>query len=163
MRVLVVQNNLTFNRGDLRDVLTRFCGINSTGVFAAKDGEDALRKHAELKPMLVFLDISLPSKNALATARALRKENPSVRTIMCTASKQDPDVLKCIKFGTVDFVLTPPTPKNVRLAVKEVESDLYSEWFFERSATRIIESSAQEGDADSAGDEFYAAAPALLW
>ena len=48
----------------------------------AKTGEDVIRIMPELKPDLVLLDINMPGKNGVETARELRQKHPLLKIIM---------------------------------------------------------------------------------
>jgi DNA-binding NarL/FixJ family response regulator len=52
------------------------------------DGQDALRKAAELQPDAILLDLSIPALSGLEAARILQRENPSVVLVLMSAQEQ---------------------------------------------------------------------------
>src|SRR3979411_1248389 len=48
----------------------------------ASDGADAIQKAVNLRPDVVLLDISMPGKNGLEAARAIRHELPGVKILI---------------------------------------------------------------------------------
>ena len=48
----------------------------------ACDGTDTIAKARELRPDLVLIDVSMPGKSGLETARTLRQEMPEIRTLI---------------------------------------------------------------------------------
>lgn len=55
------------------------------------DGEDALRKAAELLPDVVLLDLSIPILSGLDTAKIFQHDYPATCVVLMSA--QEPDVL----------------------------------------------------------------------
>lgn len=50
----------------------------------ASDGQEGIEKSKQLKPDLVILDLSMPGMDGLATARELRRTQPTVLLLMFT-------------------------------------------------------------------------------
>ncbi len=48
----------------------------------ALDGADAIHKAVNLRPDVILLDISMPAKNGLEAARAIRQELPGVKILI---------------------------------------------------------------------------------
>jgi DNA-binding NarL/FixJ family response regulator len=50
----------------------------------AEDGEDAVKKAAELKPDVILLDISMPAMDGLSAAELIRREAPETEILIVT-------------------------------------------------------------------------------
>ena len=93
-------------------------------VVLAYDGQEGLKKTAEVKPDLVLLDIMLPKLDGLALFKKMRG-NPATFTtpvILLTNFGQEDLVFECFKLGAVDYLVkSDVTPQQV---VKKVEGFL---------------------------------------
>src|SRR3990172_884737 len=67
-------------------------------VEAAYDGEETLRKVAELRPALLLLDIMMPGPDGLQVCRALRRRS-DVPIVLLTARSSDIDKIVGLRFG----------------------------------------------------------------
>ena len=102
-RVLVV-DDAAFMRKVLTEALT--AGGHEV-VGEAGDGDAALVAYQDLQPDLVTLDITMPSKDGLATLRELVDIDPAACVVICSALGQETKVLEAIKAGARDFVVKP--------------------------------------------------------
>jgi DNA-binding NarL/FixJ family response regulator len=50
----------------------------------AEDGEDAVKKAAELKPDVILLDISMPAMDGLSAAELIRRDAPEAEILIVT-------------------------------------------------------------------------------
>lgn len=112
-RVLVVDDT-AFMRRVVSDAL-RAGGHEIVG--EAANGEEAVQQHAELRPEVTTLDITMPVKDGLTALREIMMADPGARIVMCSALGQDAKVMEAIKAGARDFVLKPFTPERVLEAV----------------------------------------------
>jgi len=87
----------------------------------ASDGEEALRKVAELKPRLVFLDAVMPNKNGYETCREIKADPGLVgtRVIMATARGDPEDLERAAAAGADDYMLKPYTSAKILARVRE--------------------------------------------
>ena len=102
-RVLVV-DDAAFMRKVLTDALA--AGGHEV-VGEAGDGDAALAAYRELTPDLVTLDITMPTKDGVATLRELMEIAPTACVVICSALGQETKVLEAIKAGAKDFVVKP--------------------------------------------------------
>ncbi|MDD5176707.1 MAG: response regulator [Sterolibacterium sp.] len=93
-------------------------------VAVAVDGEEALRKVADLRPDLVLLDIMLPKQSGFEVCQEIRA-NPewdSIKIIMLTAKGRDTEVQKGIALGADAYVTKPFSTKDLIARVRSVLS-----------------------------------------
>ena len=81
LRLLVVDDHAVVRRG-VRALLESQPGWDICG--EATDGQEAIRKAAELKPDIVVLDISLPGLNGLEATSRILKESPESEVLILT-------------------------------------------------------------------------------
>jgi CheY-like chemotaxis protein len=87
----------------------------------ASDGEEALRKVAEEKPWLIFLDAVMPNKDGYEVCRQI-KADPAlkdIRVIMVTGRGEPEDLDKALAAGADGYVLKPYTPIKILGKVRE--------------------------------------------
>lgn len=81
----------------------------------AADGVDALRKIAQLRPDIAFLDIQIPDPNGLDVARLL---GDSCHIVFVTA--YDMHAVEAFNSGAVDYILKPIDPARLALTVQRL-------------------------------------------
>ena len=87
----------------------------------ASDGEEALRKVAEEKPRLIFLDAVMPNKDGYEVCRQI-KGDPAlrdIRVIMATGQGEPEDLEKATAAGADGHMLKPYTPAKILEKVRE--------------------------------------------
>ena len=84
------------------------------------DGEDAVRKAAELKPDLILLDIGLPTLNGLDAARQIRKIVPQSKIIFVTQEFSPDIVQEALGLGASGYVLKSKIRRDLLAAVTTV-------------------------------------------
>lgn len=84
----------------------------------AETGAQAIAKYRELKPDLVTMDIVMPDMGGIDAVRAIIKEFPDARILMCSAMGQQALVMEAIQAGARDFVVKPFQPSRVLEAVQ---------------------------------------------
>lgn len=89
--------------------------------FTASDGEEALRKVAEEKPQLIFLDAVMPNMDGYEVCRQI-KANPALKDIciiMATGRSEPEDLEEALSAGADGFMLKPYTPDKILEKVRE--------------------------------------------
>ncbi|GAA1826829.1 response regulator transcription factor [Agromyces salentinus] len=102
VRVLVVDDQALF-REALTTLLEVQPGIEPVG--EAGDGEQAIRRAAELRPDVVLMDLRMPVLDGIAATARLRVEHPEVRVLALTTFDDDEDVFAALRAGAVGYLL----------------------------------------------------------
>ncbi|MEU8639270.1 response regulator transcription factor [Amycolatopsis sp. NPDC048633] len=102
VRVLLVDDQALF-REALATLLATHDGIDIVG--EAGNGEEALRRTAELAPDVVLMDLRMPVLDGIGATRRLRLEHPAVRIIALTTFDDDEDVFAALRAGAVGYLL----------------------------------------------------------
>jgi DNA-binding NarL/FixJ family response regulator len=102
VRVLLVDDQALFREAlatllDIRD------DIEVVG--EAGNGDEALRRAAELAPDVVLMDLRMPVLDGVAATRRLRVELPDVQVIALTTFDDDEDVFAALRAGAVGYLL----------------------------------------------------------
>src|SRR5438067_12483504 len=88
-------------------------------VLQARDGEEALRRFAELAVDLVVLDLMLPKLDGLEVCKRLRGSS-SVPIIMLTARDDELDKVLGLELGADDYITKPFSIREFRSRVRAV-------------------------------------------
>jgi DNA-binding response OmpR family regulator len=91
-------------------------------VAVAYDGEEALRKVAEVVPALVILDLMMPKLDGFEVCEKIR-ENPlwkDIRIIILTAKGRDIERKKGMSLGADDYMTKPFSTRDILNRVKEL-------------------------------------------
>ena len=70
----------------------------------AANGDEAVRRAAELKPDVVLMDISMPVLDGIAATRRIRAERPAAVVLMLTGSSSPEDVHAARVAGAAGYV-----------------------------------------------------------
>jgi two-component system alkaline phosphatase synthesis response regulator PhoP len=105
----------------LVEALTFVLSREGYALSTASDGEDALQKITENKPLIMFLDIMMPGKNGYEVCQIVKSapELKDIYIIMLSAKGWDTDKEKGLSLGANDFMSKPYRPKDAVAAVKK--------------------------------------------
>jgi DNA-binding response OmpR family regulator len=113
-RIVVVDDDPT-----VADVVGRYLVRDGHTVECVRDGYEALRRIAELRPDLVVLDLMLPGIGGLEVCRRLRERWP-IPVVMLTALGDETDRLAGFEIGADDYVTKPFSPRELAMRVRSV-------------------------------------------
>jgi DNA-binding NarL/FixJ family response regulator len=102
VRVLLVDDQSLF-REALATLLDVRADIDVVG--EAGNGDEALRRAAELSPDVVLMDLRMPVLDGIAATRRMRVEQPGIRVIALTTFDDDEDVFAALRAGAVGYLL----------------------------------------------------------
>lgn len=71
----------------------------------AADGEEALRLEHELRPEIIFMDITMPRLNGLEATRRIKARRPQVKVIILTVHEEEAYRKAATESGADGFVL----------------------------------------------------------
>lgn len=117
MAKILITDDAMFMRMQLKSILT---GLGHEVIGEAKDGYEAIEKNKELEPDIITMDITMPNLNGTEAVKEIRKKDPNVKIIMCSAMGQQRMVVEAIEAGAQDFIVKPFTPERIKEAVDNV-------------------------------------------
>lgn len=101
IRVLIADDDTLFREG-LTALLKRRAGVDVVG--GAKDGAEAARKAAVLRPDVVLMDLAMPGGGIEAT-RTIVAECPERAVCVLTISNQASDLFAAVRAGARGYLL----------------------------------------------------------
>jgi two-component system, chemotaxis family, chemotaxis protein CheY len=114
---VLVCDDAIFMRTMITDILTQ-AGYEVVG--EAETGAQAVERYRQLKPDLVTMDIVMPDMGGIEAVRAICKDSPEAKILMCSAMGQQALVVEAIQAGAKDFVVKPFQPSRVLEAVQRL-------------------------------------------
>jgi two-component system chemotaxis response regulator CheY len=114
---VLVCDDAIFMRTMITDILTQ-AGYEVIG--EAETGAQAVERYRQLKPDLVTMDIVMPDMGGIEAVRAICKDSPEAKILMCSAMGQQALVVEAIQAGAKDFVVKPFQPSRVLEAVQRL-------------------------------------------
>ncbi|MDE2370058.1 MAG: response regulator [Burkholderiales bacterium] len=114
-QILVVDDSKT-ELYHLSDVL----GKRGYEVRTAENGEEAMRRLAELKPDLILMDVVMPGQNGFQLTRAITRDPryADVPVIMCTSKNQETDKVWGMRQGARDYIVKPVNTEALVAKIK---------------------------------------------
>jgi DNA-binding NtrC family response regulator len=91
----------------IRKTLSAHLSRQGFDVQTAEDGESGLRKHGEMCPDLVLLDIRLPDTDGLDVLRRIREKTGRATVVMMTAYDDMKTTVEAIKLGAFEYLVKP--------------------------------------------------------
>jgi len=138
LRLLVVDDHAVVRRG-VRALLESRPGWEICG--EAVDGQDAIRKAADLKPDIVVLDISLPGLNGLEATSRILKESPESEVLILTMHHSEELAQQVIKAGARGYVLKSDADQSLVAAIDKLSQ--HQTFFTSRVAEFVLDSGAR--------------------
>ncbi len=106
IRTLVVDDTVTY-RKIASEIVSSLSETELVGT--APNGVIALKKLAQFKTDLVFLDVHMPEMNGVETLKRIRSEFPDVTVVMMSgiSSRNTSDTIEALQSGAIDFIRKP--------------------------------------------------------
>ena len=115
-KILLV-DDAAFMRMMIKDILVKN-GFNVCG--EAEDGAKAIEQYNALQPDLIIMDITMPNMDGLQALKAIKKDHPQAKIVMCSAMGQESYVVDAIKSGASDFIVKPFQADRIISTVQKV-------------------------------------------
>ena len=119
IRVLVVDDSALM-RKIISDIINSDpeCEVAAT----ARNGEEAVKSTAILRPDVITLDIQMPKLDGISALKYIMSEWPTPVVIVTGLPKfGGEDTLKCLEYGAVDLVIKPDGPISLNFEIKKDE------------------------------------------
>ena len=119
IRVLVVDDSALM-RKIISDIINSDpeCEVAAT----ARNGEEAVKSTAILRPDVITLDIQMPRLDGISALKYIMSEWPTPVVIVSGFPQfGGEDTLKCLEYGAVDLVIKPDGPISLDFGIKKDE------------------------------------------
>jgi DNA-binding NarL/FixJ family response regulator len=117
IRVLIADDHPLFRDG-MHGLLD---SVEKTEVVGeAENGEEAVRKAAELRPDVILMDLNMPGMNGIAATREVLARNPGVGILVVTMLEDDDSVFAAMRAGALGYLLKGASQEEVLRAINAV-------------------------------------------
>ncbi|HAA25535.1 MAG TPA: DNA-binding response regulator [Ruminiclostridium sp.] len=93
----------------------------------AGNGREALDLIENSKPDVVITDITMPIMDGLELSCILKKEYPTIRTIILTGYDDFKFAQRAIKYGVSDYLLKPVLPDDLSKLMRKIKDEIDAE------------------------------------
>lgn len=147
IHVLIIEDEPAIARGLSLLITKNYPDFQISGI--CKNGRDGLQKILELKPELVFTDITMPVMNGLDMIEEVQRNHLHTRFVILTGYADFEYARKAIHLGVSDYLLKP-------IDLKTLDDILLFCLEQQKSETRLLQKEylqcAVRSDKLSAGD-----------
>lgn len=100
----IIVDDAAFLREIIKNIVTSVGGIC---VGEAEDGEQALSLLSTTLPDVVFLDMVMPGKNGIETAKEIKSQYPEIKIIGCSTIDNEALIRQAYEAGFDAYILKP--------------------------------------------------------
>lgn len=112
----------------------------------AENGEEAIRRTAELRPDVVLMDIEMPGMNGIEAARRIKAQSPGTSVLALTMYEDDQYFFEMLRAGASGYVPKRAAPDELASAIRAVSR---GEVFIHPSlAGRLVQDYLQRRDVE---------------
>lgn len=119
MAGVLVVDDAAFMRLTIKQMLEAH---GHTMIGEASNGLEAVKKFVEVKPDVVFLDITMPEMDGIEALKHIKTIDPNAKIIICSAMGQQAMLAQAIQYGAKDFIVKPFEQDRLIAALNKVLS-----------------------------------------
>jgi len=124
-KLLIVEDEAEVRYGIRNNIDWRSMGFEVMA--EAGNGREALDLIENTKPDVVITDITMPIMDGLELSCILRKEYPTIRTIILTGYDDFRFAQRAIKYGVSDYLLKPVLPDDLSKLMLRIKDEIDAE------------------------------------
>ncbi len=153
LQIVLVDDHRLFRSG-IASLIDKFPGYKI--LFEAGDGEELMRKLTpKLQPDIILLDINMPKKDGIVTAKWIRDTYPDIKIIVLSMFEDADKVLQMVKIGVKGYILKDAEPVEFEKALKKVsEGEVYYPEFVTRYLVQSLSTQAESVKLNTREIEF---------
>ena len=112
-----VVDDAAFLREIIKNILAP---LGAVCVGEASDGEEALKLVKETLPDVIFLDMVMPVRNGIETAKAVKEIWPDLKIIGCSTLDDEALIERAYQAGFDEYITKPFARTQIVEAIKKV-------------------------------------------
>ena len=103
LKIMICDDSI-LSRRQMKNMLT---SITECTIIEAENGEIAISKYKENKADIVFLDLVMPIKDGITTAKELKEFDPDIYMVVASSVGTQQSIKQALTAGVKDFVQKP--------------------------------------------------------
>lgn len=135
IRIIIADDHQMFIDG-LKLIIKSFENIEVVG--EALNGDDALNLLEKVEADIIMLDINMPGKDGIETAKEIRKKFPNVKVLIVSMHKQKEFITRLVAAGVSGYILKNTGAKELHDAIRVIHEG--GEFFGEEITKEILHS-----------------------
>jgi len=120
IRILLADDHRLIRAG-IRALLDTVAYFQVAG--EARDGAEALRLVAELKPDLVIMDVAMPDLSGLQALETMRIAGSEVKVVMLSMHASEEHIIRALGLGASGYVVKDAAPGELEAAIRAALRD----------------------------------------
>ncbi len=121
IKVIIADDHRIFVDG-LSEIIARISGVDI--VATASNGEEVLQKIAKTTCDLAILDIHMPVRDGLETAKTLKKQFPRIKVLILTMNNELSLIKSMLEAGALGYILKTTGKEELERAIRRVAAGL---------------------------------------
>jgi len=117
INILIADDHEVIHNG-IKDILKTHKRYNVIG--NAYNGEEAIEKAMQLKPDIIFMDISMPKLSGIEAIKVITKECPTSKILALTQHEENEYVVQILKAGGSGYLLKNSRKEEFLNAIETV-------------------------------------------
>lgn len=148
IRVVLADDHAVLRAG-LRALLSAEADMEVVG--EAENGDEAVRKVAELRPDVLVLDIAMPNGNGLDVIRRLRAAGRDTKVLVLTMHDEEQYLLQVLRAGGSGYLLKAAADTALMEAIRTIDR---GDAFLDPSAAARLLEDYRVRRSDDSGDGY---------
>jgi len=88
----------------------------------AANGEEAVKKAAELKPDIVLMDLDMPVMDGIAATAKIKEQQPNMKIMILTSFSDQNHVIPAVEAGALGYQLKDVEPDELAASIRKLAS-----------------------------------------
>ncbi len=90
-------------------------------IFEAGDGQEGIEKYQELKPDMVFMDLTMPVLDGYKATEEIRKFDKNAIIVVTTADVQPKSISSVMELGAFTLIKKPAKAGTIKETLEKIE------------------------------------------
>ena len=148
IKILIVDDHQLILNG-VEEMLKPLRNVRIVGL--AMNGQDAVDKAIELKPDVIFMDISMPVMNGIEATKKILAQTEGIKVLALTQHDENEYVIQALKAGASGYMLKNSKREEFEEAIQAVMQNkkYFSKEVSDRMLNNLVEKHIHKGEEEN--------------